>query len=132
MLALTIGVISGIVSSCSSGVDRTDPRAVAEKAVECYFNYDYVQLKTLVDPNDTYRLEELDNLIEMTEKYKAENPDMKPKNINFTFAKMWDRHRDGDITPATTDACVTFESEKGDISVFLTLVDGKWCYERLQ
>ena len=133
MLALTIGVIGGLVSSCSSGVDRTDPRAVAEKAAECYFNYDYAQLKTLVDPNDTFRLEQLDNLLEMAEKYKAENPDAKPKNKNLTFLKISDRLRGSDFTPETTAARVTFESEEGDnIQVFLTLVDGKWCYERIQ
>lgn len=133
MLAMTIGVIGGLVSSCSSGVDRTDPRAVAERAAECYFNYDYAQLKTLVDPNDTYRLEELDKLLEMAEKYRAENPDAKPKNKNLTFLKVSDSHRGSDVTPATTAVRVTFETDEGyHVQVFLTLVDGKWCYERLQ
>ncbi len=132
MLALTIGILGSIVSSCGSGVDRSDPRSVAEKAAEYYYSWDYEQLKTLVNPNDTHRLNELDKLTEMAKKAKEMDPDAKPKARTFTFNKMTDTATGGDVTEATTAARVVLDTEEYPVTVFVRLEDGQWYYERIQ
>lgn len=132
MLALTIGVLGGIVSSCGSGVDRSDPRSVAEKAAEYYYNWDYEQLKTLVNPNDTHRLDELDKLTEMAKKAKEMDSDNKPKARTFTFNKMTDTTTGGEVTETTIMARVVFDTETYPVTVFVSLEDGQWYYDRIQ
>ncbi len=131
MLAM-ICIVGGIVSSCESGVDHSNPRSVAEKALECYQNGDYVQLKTLVNPANTNRQSDLDRLIKMADKYREEHPDDKPEPAGFTYKNMNDGLRGGEFTEATTTARVNFETEKWPRSVMVELIDGKWYFERFK
>lgn len=131
LLASIIGFCSAL-SSCGSGVDQSNPRSVAEKALECYYNGDYVQLKTLVAPSDTYGLQEMDKMIEMAAKYTAEHPDSKPEPVEFTYKCINDGIGGGDFTDATTTARVSFDSEKWPQNVIVVKVDGKWYFERFK
>lgn len=129
---MVIGLGSSILSSCGSGVDQSNPRSVAEKALECYHSGNYVQLKTLVDPSDAEFLKQIDDLIELSDEYRAKHPDKEPEPVEFTYKSMSDDLRGGDVTDATTTACVQFDSEKWPRRVVVVKVNGKWYLEKIK
>ena len=132
LLAMIIGLGSSVLTGCGSGVDQSDPRAVAEKALECYHNGDYKQLKTLVDPADKNSLDGMDRMIALSEKYQAEHPDYQPKHVEFSYSDIRDKLRGGEFTDATTTARVCFDSDSWPTSVIVVKVDGKWYFEQFK
>ncbi len=120
-------------TSCSGGADHSDPKSVAEKALSCYHNGDYATLKTLINPNDKNGLEEMDQMIELSKKFKESHPDYEVKAVDFTFDKMAEYITGAEVSPTSDDVIVYFKSEvyprqveviKGD--------DGKWYFERFK
>lgn len=132
LLALVLVFGSGILSSCGSGVNQSDPRSVAEKSLECYHKGDYKELKTLVDPADQNLLREMDNMIALSEKYRKEHPDYQPEPVEFAYSDIKDRLRGGEFTDATTTARVDFKSDTWPQSVVVVKVDGKWYFEKFK
>ncbi len=132
LVAAAIFLSSALLTACGSGVDQSDPKVVAEKALECYHKGDYVQLKTLVDPADEASLSEMDNMIEMAKEFAAKYPDKKPEPVDFTFKEVKDGLTGGELTDDSSDAKVVFDSEKWPHWVMLVKVDGKWYFERFK
>lgn len=125
---LLIGILSfmmAVFTSCGGGVNHSDPRSVAEKAVEYYHARDYETMKTLVNPADDYRMKDLDRMAQIAK----ENPNAsKTEKVEFTFEKATEEFTGNEITADSKGAVVEFNSEKWPRRVILEQVDGKWYF----
>lgn len=120
-------VLAVVMGSCG-GVDQSDPKAVAEAALIYKTTGDYTAMKKIINPSNTYALEQIDKLIqfvqEMESKEGYEKGKKEPKT--FTFKSV------SDITDESTSAKVRFEDSEGYTrEVFLEKEDGKWYVERV-
>lgn len=69
-----------LFQSCGD-VDHSNPRSVADKAMEYYISNDYEGMSTLCYPENTNRIERFLEL----EEYAKKNPDIRPKSTNKKF-----------------------------------------------
>lgn len=120
-----LSFVMAMLTSCGGGVNHSDPRSVAEKALECYHARDYETMKTLVNPADNYRMKDLDRMVQIAK----ENPNAsKPEKVEFTFEKATEEFTGNEITADSKGAVVEFNSEKWPRRVILEQVDGKWYF----
>lgn len=73
--ALCLATTMTMLTSCSERVNQKDPQSVAEAALKYYDNRDFEGLKTLVNPNNTAKIKEMDRMIEWAKKFKEEHPE---------------------------------------------------------
>lgn len=129
---LLMGILSfmmAVLTSCGGGVDYSDPRSVAEKALECYHARDYETMKTLVNPANEYRIKDLDRMVQIAK----ENPNAsKPEKVEFAFEKATEEFTGKEITADSKGAVVEFNSEKWPRRVVLEQVDGKWYFDQFK
>ncbi|MDE6158090.1 MAG: hypothetical protein K2F78_08130 [Muribaculaceae bacterium] len=95
---LLMGMLSfmmAVLTSCGGGINHSDPRSVAEKALECYHARDYETMKTLVNPANEYRIKDLDRMVHIAK----ENPNAsKPEKVEFTFEKASEEFTGNELT----------------------------------
>lgn len=125
-MACIIAVVTALLSSCGGGVDHSDPRSVAEKAMESYLANDWATLRTLVNPANEYRLEQLER---MEKSAPAKRTD---QSIDPVFEKVVERSSGDELTADSKSAVATFKTSHYDRQVFLEKVDGKWYVERFR
>lgn len=111
------------VTSCG-GVDTSDPRSVADAAMECYINDDYEGMIILADPEDTHVVKQLETMAQLF----RENPDAKPASTNrrYEFDSI-----DENGGSATAVYKYSFTDKNGndetwDKTVTLANKDGRW------
>ncbi len=132
LLYAFLAIIFATLMAACRGVDHSDPRAVAEKAVSSWHAKDLETLKTLINPSNESALRDMDKWIELSQEYKKEHPDEKVEEVPFTYKETVDALTYGEFTEASTSAKVKFDTEKFPTSVILEKVDGKWYFERFK
>lgn len=132
LLCAVLTVMAAAFMTACGGVDHSDPRSVAEKALTAIHAGDYETIKTLINPDDEYKLKEADKMIELSKKFKEEHPDYTVEEVPFTYVETVEEFTGAEITDASKSAKVKFESEKYPRIVILEKVDGKWYFERFK
>lgn len=124
-----MALIAVMVVSCGGGVNHSDPKSVADVALECYDKGDYETMKTLVNPENTYILKQMDVMIE-SENYKAEHgkKDLTPKTRTFNSVE---ERPTGKETGQTKNAVVIYDGDY-PTRVSLEYIDGKWYFEQFK
>lgn len=131
-LGLCLTTMTASLTSCGSGVDRKDPQSVADAALKYYDAQDYEGLKTLVNPANTSRINDIDNTIKLVERLKAENPEKaaeSKENVVRTFKYAKEEFTGNEITPDTKSARVYYDAESYPRVVVVEQIDGKWYFE---
>lgn len=128
MLVIAIGIVSGIVSSCSSSVDLTDPRSVAETAMKSYVAGDWETLKTCVNPKDKHILRQLD-MFEENSSETSSTESAKPE-----FVKVVEEFTGREISATSRSAVATFNTSQfpSKVVLYKDKVDGNWYVERFK
>ena len=129
ILTCLVAAVSLMLSSCGESVDHSDPRSVAEHALKCLYARDYESLRSLVNPANEYRLEELDRMVQIS---KENARALKSEDVDFSFESMKDTSTGEDITAESRNAVVKFESGQGSRRVMLERADGKWYFDRFK
>lgn len=133
MLVMTIGFVGGMLSGCGSKVDYSDPRDVAEKAMEYYYAGDYESMKTLINPANEYRLKDMDRTAKIAAEQREKHPEKAtPKKGEFSFKSATEEFTGKEITATSKGAVVSFHSETWPRQVVLEKADGKWYFERFK
>ncbi len=132
--ALCLTTTMAILTSCSSGVNQKDPQNVAEAALKYYDNGDYEGLKTLVNPNNTAKIKEMDKMIELAKKFKEEYPEKasQSETVVRVFQDVLEEYTGREVTPETKLARVRFDAEKSPSSVIVEQENGMWYFERFK
>lgn len=123
-------VLAMAMVSCG-GVDRTDPKSVADAALECFDKGDYVTMKTLVNPENKNLVEEMDRMVERSRKYREEHGDTTYEPKQRTFKKVKDKFTDNEITSESIGAVVEYDGEWPRI-VVLEQANGKWYFSGMK
>jgi len=127
--SVIVAVFAAMMVSCGGGVDYSDPKSVADAVIECYDNDDYETLKTLVDPADEYKLEELDKMARLVE----ENGGKQEKEpVVRTFKEVKEPYTGREISAESKNANVYYDSKTWPVTVSLKKVDGKWYFDRIK
>lgn len=115
--------------SCG-GVNHSDPKSVADAALECFDKGDYETMKTLINPKNEYLLKQMDVIVE-SEKYKELHgkKDLTPKSRIFKSAT--EAITGNEITAQTKSAVVNYDGD-WPTSVILEQIDNKWYFERFK
>ncbi len=132
--ALCLITTMGILTSCSSGVNQKDPQSVAEAALKCYDNGDYERLKTLVNPNNTAKIEEMDRMIELVKTFKEEHPEKasQSETVVRVFQDVLEEYTGRTVTPKTKSACVRFDADKSPSIVIVEQENGMWYFDKFK
>lgn len=121
-----------LTTSCGSKrADHSDPKSVADIALECYDTGDYARLKTLVSPTNEYLLEEMDKMIERAKEFSAQHPDTKHEKKERTYRETTEHISGREITEESKMADVEYDGVY-PTKVILERVDGKWYFERFR
>lgn len=121
-----MAVFAMVMASCG-GVNHSDPKSVADAALECYDKGDYETMKTLVNPENSHIIKQMDMMIE-SENYKAQHgkKDLTPKSRIFESVEERSTGKD---TGHTKSALVLYDGD-WPTKVSLEFIDGKWYFER--
>lgn len=132
--ALCLATTMTMFTSCSESVNQKDPQSVAEAALKYYDNSDYEGLKTLVNPNNTAKIKEMDRMIELAKKFKEEHPEKASQSeaVVRVFKGVLEEYTGRIVTPETKSARVRFDAEKSPSSVIVEQENGMWYFDRFK
>lgn len=123
ILTCLMAVAFMLLTACG-GVDHSDPRNIAEHAMKYYRSGDYEGLKSLINPEDEYKLERFERM---------SNANVKEKQVSkFEFIKATEDITGCEITENSKCARVEFEAEDFPRIVILERKNGKWYWERFK
>lgn len=131
-----MALMAVMMVSCGGGINQSDPRSVAEAALNGYASETIEGMETvkdLISPENTRRQDEIQKVIDGMKAMKANGTATKHGNHMFTFVKIYDKFKGGEITEETTEAVAEFEDEEGYTrTVRLEKVNGKWYFEQFK
>lgn len=126
-----MALVAMVMVSCGGGVNRSDPKSVADAALECFDKGDFVGMKALVNPADSRLVKQMDKIIERSQAYREKNGDVEltPKSRTFKSAKEEFTNRE--ITSQSPSAIVSYDGD-WPTRVRLVQVDGQWYYDNFK
>lgn len=130
-----MAIFAVMMVSCG-GVDNADPKSVAEAALKGYASetVDGMEtVKSLINPENTRRLDEIQKVIDGIKAMQANGTATDHKSHTFTLVKIYDKSERGEITEETTEAVAEFEDEEGYTrKVILEKIGGKWYFNQFK
>lgn len=123
MALMVITAMFIFFQSCGD-VDHSNPRSVADKAMEYYISNDYEGMSTLCYPENTNRIERFLEL----EEYAKKNPDIRPKSTNkkFKYTDEKDHSYEYRVKYDYSFTNVNGKDETWHMTVILNNKEGKW------